>query len=105
MRANSRSFSPALPPAASSACTSTVSADAEAFYALLSAAGTENEDLARTLETTIKALLVVDWTFKEDVQREMRKQVKRELRTAGTDPSQLEALTAGVLDVARARLA
>ena len=81
-----------------------LSADAEAIFGQLDLQDVSDEALATTLEQTIKKLTVVDWSHKEDVQREMRRQVKRDLRRAGVDSALLEPLTAGILDVARARL-
>ncbi len=80
-----------------------LSADAEAVYGQLSLQGVADEALATTLEQTIKRLTVVDWSHKEDVQREMRRQIKRELRAAGVSAEALESLTAALVDVARAR--
>ncbi|CAM3556696.1 type I restriction endonuclease subunit R [Deinococcus frigens] len=82
---------------------SRLSADAEAVYGQLSLQGVADETLAGTLEETIKKLTVVDWSHKEDVQREMRRQIKRELRAAGVSAEVLEGLTAAIVDVARAR--
>ena len=59
-------------------------------------------DVAHTLEGYT---VVVDWQQKEDVQRQMRRGIKERLRTIGMDPAQIEAVTAKVMDVARARLA
>lgn len=47
---------------------------------------------------------VIDWHQKEDVQRQMRRAIKAELRKADVEPGVIEALTARVMDVARARL-
>ena len=59
-------------------------------------------DVAHTLEGYT---VVVDWQQKEDVQRQMRRGIKERLRTIGMDPAKIEAVTAKVMDVARARLA
>ena len=48
---------------------------------------------------------VVDWQQKEDVQRQMRRAIKERLRPLGMDAGKIEAATAKVMDVARARLA
>jgi type I restriction enzyme R subunit len=59
-------------------------------------------DVAKTLEGYA---VVVDWQHKEDVQRQMRRAIKERLRTVGLDLVSIEAVTAKVMDVARARLA
>ena len=59
-------------------------------------------DVAKALEGYA---VVVDWQHKEDVQRQMRRAIKERLRTLGMDASKIEAVTAKVMDVARARLA
>lgn len=58
-------------------------------------------DLAAQIEDDIRGLAVIDWTMKEDIQREMRRRIKRRLRTAGFAPDHVEAATTGILDVAR----
>jgi type I restriction enzyme, R subunit len=57
-------------------------------------------DVAKALEGYTA---VVDWHHKEDVQRQMRRGIKERLRTIGMDPAKIEAVTAKVMDVARAR--
>jgi hypothetical protein len=47
---------------------------------------------------------VVDWQHKEDVQRQMRRAIKQRLRALGMNGANIEAATAKVMDVARARL-
>ncbi|WP_288191704.1 type I restriction endonuclease subunit R [uncultured Phyllobacterium sp.] len=46
---------------------------------------------------------VVDWHHKEDVQRQMRRSIKEQLRSLGLDAHKVEATTAKIMDVARAR--
>ncbi len=48
---------------------------------------------------------VVDWPRKQEVQREMRRKIKRLLREAGCPQSLQESLTAELMKMARARLA
>jgi type I restriction enzyme R subunit len=48
---------------------------------------------------------VVDWHHKEDVQRQMRRSIKEQLRSLGLDAHKIEATTAKIMDVARARYA
>ena len=59
-------------------------------------------DVAKALE---RYAIVVDWQQKEDVQRQMRRAVKERLRDLGMEAETIEAVTAKVMDVARARLA
>lgn len=61
--------------------------------------------LAVNILRTLEELAVIDWIRKDDVQREMRRQIKRHLRAAGFEADQIEALTARLMDLARARLA
>lgn len=58
-------------------------------------------ELALVLEAQLVALAVVDWRVKDDVQREMRRRMKRQLRSAGFDGERVESLTAAALDIAR----
>lgn len=74
----------------------------------LSGNGTNREAtrvLAEQVVNTLEREAVIDWTRKEDVQREMRRKVKRELRLAGWPDEGLEAATSAAMDLARARLA
>lgn len=48
---------------------------------------------------------VVDWHHKEDVQRQMRRSIKEQLRSLGLEAHKVEATTAKIMDVARARYA
>ncbi|MBB4199658.1 DEAD/DEAH box helicase [Rhodoblastus sphagnicola] len=59
-------------------------------------------DVARALEGYA---VVVDWQHKEDVQRQMRRAIKERLRSFGMEAAKIEAVTAKVMDVARARFA
>lgn len=58
--------------------------------------------IALELETMTQ---VVDWQHKEDVKRQMRRAIKESLRKSGADFASIEASTAKIMDVARARLA
>jgi type I restriction enzyme R subunit len=62
------------------------------------------KSLARFIEEQLEELAVIDWTMKEDVQREMRRCIKRQLRAAGFGSDKIEALTSDILDVARRSL-
>lgn len=58
-------------------------------------------DLADSVYDTLKNEAVLDWAKKEDVQREMRRKVKRQLRLAKCPKENIEALTAEIMDWAR----
>lgn len=62
-------------------------------------------DLALVLDDAIEPHLeIVDWVNKDDVQREMRRSVKRRLRKAGDVlKGEIEDITSRIIDLARAR--
>lgn len=67
----------------------------------------EEERLAAIAESVLDALrseAVIDWHHKENVQREMRRQVKRVLRLQGLDGDVLDPLVVAIMDLARVRL-
>jgi type I restriction enzyme R subunit len=60
--------------------------------------------LAGQVESAVKEhISVVDWTEKDDVQREMRKAVKKALRFAKVPADELDQVTAGIIDLAKHR--
>ncbi len=62
------------------------------------------KELASLLEELLqKHVQVVDWTHKDDVQREMRKGVKRQLRAAGYGEQGLEKTTDTIVDIMKRR--
>lgn len=61
-------------------------------------------DLAAVIFETLEAEDVLDWINKEDVQREMRRKVKRQLRLASCPKEYIEELTMEVMDWARTRI-
>ncbi|MCA9050639.1 MAG: DUF3387 domain-containing protein, partial [Planctomycetaceae bacterium] len=61
-------------------------------------------DLAQSVFDLMKVDAVLDWVKKEDVQREMRRKIKRQLRLADCPKDQIEPLTAEVMDWARVQL-
>jgi type I restriction enzyme R subunit len=61
----------------------------------------ESRSLAEALEQDVISLAVIDWRTKDDVQREMRRRIKRQLRAAGIDGDQVDTIANDVLDVAR----
>jgi type I restriction enzyme, R subunit len=85
--------------------------DQFAFYKLITDSnvnGTEQLDeskkeLSSMVLETLKKLAVIDWQSKEDVQREMRRQIKRLLRIAGYGEN-LEDTVSEIMDLARVRL-
>ncbi|MBI5510438.1 MAG: type I restriction endonuclease subunit R [Deltaproteobacteria bacterium] len=65
-----------------------------------------NRDLASLVtEAMAGDLDVLDWHVKDDVQREMRSKIKRQLRAAGFAGDDVERLAAGMVDLAKARTA
>jgi len=58
----------------------------------------------KSIIQSIKGKRVIDWTEKEDIQREMRKEIKRLLRAKGCRDEHLEPLTREILDLARIHL-
>jgi len=69
--------------------------------------GEERKDLATLLEEAIApSTAIVDWSTKEDVQREMRQRIKKLLRVAKYaegDGAKVEETTAKLMELARAR--
>jgi len=62
------------------------------------------KDLTLAIMESLAKLAVIDWIHKEDVQREMRKQIKGILRAKGYQFDEMEVLTAKIMDLARVRL-
>ncbi|MCK7612363.1 type I restriction endonuclease subunit R [Roseibium sediminicola] len=63
------------------------------------------QEIATHIATDLEEMAqVIDWQMKEDVQRQMRRKIKEHLRSAKADFSAMEASTAKIMDVARARL-
>ncbi|MGZ3456965.1 MAG: type I restriction enzyme endonuclease domain-containing protein [Archangium sp.] len=63
------------------------------------------KDLASLIQEAIEpSTAIIDWSSKEDVQREMRQSIKKHLRAARFgDAAKVEAATARIMDLARAR--
>lgn len=83
------------------------------FYGLLkkhvseapdSAMNSKLGELSDAVFDALKQEAVIDWAQKEDVQREMRRKVKRLLRLADFATDDMEAVTTELLDLARVRL-
>ncbi len=62
------------------------------------------KELAGLILESLEKLAVIDWIHKEDVQRQMRRQIKRHLRVAGYKLDEIESLTTGLMELARVRL-
>jgi type I restriction enzyme R subunit len=61
-------------------------------------------ELAGLIEEQIAPQLgIVDWHQKEDVQKEMRRLIKRQLRAAGYETQQLDSLAENVVDLMKRR--
>ncbi|MGH8059241.1 MAG: type I restriction enzyme endonuclease domain-containing protein, partial [Candidatus Entotheonellia bacterium] len=63
------------------------------------------KSLAINILKALEDLTVIDWARKDDIQREMRRRIKRQLRASGFSADCIEAMTAKIMDLARARLA
>jgi len=64
----------------------------------------EQVEFTKKIIQSIRERRVIDWTEKEDVQREMRREVKRFLRAKGCPEDQVEPLTREILNLARIHL-
>ncbi|MFP2903922.1 type I restriction enzyme endonuclease domain-containing protein [Pyxidicoccus sp. 3LFB2] len=64
-----------------------------------------HKDLASLIQEALEpGTAIIDWSSKEDVQREMRQRIKKHLRAARFgDADAVEAATARIMDLARAR--
>ncbi len=61
-------------------------------------------ELSEAVFDALKHEAVIDWSQKEDVQREMRRKIKRQLRLADFPSEDIETATSAVMDLARVRL-
>ena len=63
-----------------------------------------NRDLASLIDEAVAPFIdLVDWHQKEDVQRQMRSQIKRRLRASGIDPEATDSLASEIVDLAKVR--
>ena len=63
-----------------------------------------NRDLASLIDEAVAPFIdLVDWHQKEDVQRQMRSQIKRRLRAGGIGPEATDSLAAEIVDLAKVR--
>jgi len=58
---------------------------------------------AKEMVKVIKSKIVIDWIDKEDIQKEIRRDIKNMLRKTGFPPDRLELFAREVLELARAR--
>ena len=63
-----------------------------------------NRDLASLLDEAVAPFTdLVDWWQKDDVQRQMRSRIKRQLRASGIGGDAVESLAADIVDLAKVR--
>jgi len=80
-----------------------------AFYKMLKASNGKKDDnsyeaLSHSIVKALENLAVIDWVHKDDVQREMRRQIKSILRSGGYHFEEIEVLIARIMDLARVRM-
>ena len=63
-----------------------------------------NRDLASLIDEEVAPFTeLVDWWQKDDLQRQMRSKIKRQLRTSGIEADAVESLAADIVDLAKVR--
>ena len=63
-----------------------------------------NRDLASLIDEAVMPFTeLVDWWQKEDLQRQMRSRIKRQLRASGMAAEAVEPLAAEIVDLAKVR--
>ena len=63
-----------------------------------------NRDLASLIDEAVTPFTdLVDWEQKDDVQRQMRSRIKRQLRAGGIDDETVESLATDIVDLAKVR--
>jgi type I restriction enzyme R subunit len=78
-------------------------AEPRAAYGIIDDA---KRELASLLEEQLEPqVTIVDWTRKDDVQREMRKRIKRQLRAAGYKDEKIEPMAESIVDLLKRRRA
>ena len=64
-----------------------------------------NRDLASLIDEAVAPFTdLIDWHQKEDVQREMRSKIKRQLRAGGIDSEATDSLAVEIVDLAKVRI-
>jgi type I restriction enzyme R subunit len=58
------------------------------------------KEITQIIVEHIEGLVVIDWVNKEDVKREMRKKIKRQLRTSKCPSDKIEALAQQIVELA-----
>jgi type I restriction enzyme R subunit len=89
-----------------------LSGDAAPFFGILKRGLADDGELeaaalaslADDVLGSLREQAVIDWQNKEDVQRDMRRAVKRQLRLAGCPIDTIDPLTVQIMDLARVRL-
>jgi type I restriction enzyme R subunit len=62
------------------------------------------KELATIIEELLEPLVtIVDWTHKEDVQREMRQKIKRQLRAANVPKDRIDAIAENIVELMKRR--
>ena len=63
-----------------------------------------NRDLASLIDEAVTPFAdLVDWQQKDDLQRQMRSRIKRQLRAGGIDDDAVESLATDIVDLAKVR--
>ena len=63
-----------------------------------------NRDLASLIDEEVAPITeLVDWWQKDDLQRQMRSKIKRQLRASGIEADAVESLAANIVDLAKVR--
>ena len=63
-----------------------------------------NRDLASLIDEEVAPITeLVDWWQKDDLQRQMRSRIKRQLRASGIEAEAVESLAADIVDLAKVR--
>ena len=63
-----------------------------------------NRDMASLIDEAVTPFTdLVDWQQKDDLQRQMRSRIKRQLRAGGIDAETVESLAADIVDLAKVR--
>lgn len=84
-----------------------VDPDVAPFYELITKDSDDKASLKPVSEeiySVLKELTVVDWQQKEDVKRELRRQIKRLLRAADYPAEYIQDMTANIIDLAARRI-
>jgi len=77
--------------------------EAPAEYGTASSKPVPLKELAKDIYDAIEELAVVEWQYKEDVKREMRRRIKRVLRVKNYPLDEIEPMTVKIMDLAGAR--